>query len=177
MLRLFSMSRPSGRLCARDFGGDSNTAMYTENRIFIRAPVQRVYALAARVEDWPQLLPHYRYVDLIDRAVGGDRRSRLVKMGATRSGIPVIWTAIQHLDPRKRRIRYRHVGGVTRGMDVLWMLEPGDGGTHVTIEHELLSAGWCLRPPPFAYFVGTVFVKAIADQTLAGVKHAAEAHA
>jgi uncharacterized membrane protein len=149
--------------------------MHTDNWIFINAPVHRVYELASRVEDWPRFLWHYRYVDLIYTAVGGDRRSRLVKMGAKRSGIPVSWTSLQHLDPRRRRIRYRHVGGVTRGMDVLWSLEPGDGGTLVTIEHDLLSSRWWLRPRPSAYIVGTLFVESIADQTLAGVKHEAEA--
>jgi uncharacterized membrane protein len=149
--------------------------MHTENRIVIKAPVHRVYELASRVEDWPCLLPHYRYVHVIDTAVGDDPRSRLVKMGATRSGIPVSWTSLQHLDARKRVIRYRHVGGVTRGMDVVWTLEPANEGTRVTIEHDLLSSRWWLRPTPSAYIVGSIFVESIADKTLAGVKRAAEA--
>ena len=149
--------------------------MRTENRIVINAPVHRVYELASRVEDWPRLLRHYHYVHVIDAAVGGDPGSRLVKMGATRSGIPVSWTSLQHLDGRRRRIRYRHVGGVTRGMDVLWTLEPGRDGTHVTIEHDLISSRWWLRPTPSSYIVGSIFVESIADRTLAGVKRAAEA--
>jgi aromatase len=149
--------------------------MHTENRIFVKAPVRRVYEFAASIEDWPRLLPHYRYVHVIDPAVGGDRRSRLVKMGATRSGIPVSWTSLQHLEPRQRKVRYRHVGGVTRGMDVLWTLQPVQGGTQVIIEHDLLSSRWWLRPRPFIYIVGTLFVEFIADRTLAGVKRAAEA--
>lgn len=148
--------------------------MHTENHILIKAPAGRVYELAARVEDWPRILPHYRYVDLIDPAVGGDRRSRLVKMGATRSHVPVSWTSVQHLDPRKRRVRYRHVAGVTRGMDVLWTLEPVGEGTRVTIEHDLQSGRWWLRPWPSHYIVGRLFVESIADRTLAGVKRAAE---
>jgi uncharacterized membrane protein len=148
--------------------------MHTTNRIFISAPPRRVYTLAALVEEWPRLLRHYRYVDLLDTAVGGDRRSRLVRMGASRSGIPVSWTALQHLDPRERRVRYRHVGGVTWGMDVLWTLEPRAGGTQVTIEHEQVTSRWWLRPPAVANIVGALFVEAIADRTLAGVKRAAE---
>jgi uncharacterized membrane protein len=148
--------------------------MHTTNRIFISAPHQRVYELAARVEEWPRLLRHYRYVDLLDTAVGGDRRSRLVRMGASRSGIPVSWTSLQYLDPKGRRVRYRHVGGVTWGMDVLWSLEPHKGGTQVTIEHDLLTSRWWLRPSMVANIVGALFVEAIADRTLAGVKRAAE---
>lgn len=148
--------------------------LHTENRILVDAPVRRVYELAARIEDWPRILPHYRYVQVVDGAVGGDRHSRLVRMGAQRSGIPVRWTALQHLDPRRRTVRYRHVGGVTRGMDVLWTLQPAAGGTEVLIEHELEPARWWLRPAPSTYIVGIWFVHAIADRTLAGVKRAAE---
>ncbi|HEY8309791.1 MAG TPA: SRPBCC family protein [Gemmatimonadaceae bacterium] len=151
------------------------TAMHTANRIFIEAPLTKVYDLASRVEHWPNVLRHYRYVDVVDPAVAGDSRSRLVKMGATRSGIPVSWTSVQHLDRRKRYIRYRHVGGATLGMDVLWTLEPERMGVEVTIEHDLPSARWWLQPGPIAAFVGSFFVESIAGMTLAGIKRTAEA--
>jgi aromatase len=170
----FSISRPSGRHCARDPGEDDSTSMHTVNRIHIEAPLDRIYDLASCVENWPQLLRHYRYVDVIDPAIGGDRRSRLVKMGATRSGLPVNWTSVQHLDWRKRRIRYRHVGGATLGMDVLWTLDPVGGGVHVAIEHDLVSARPWLQPTLVARFVGSFFVEGIADMTLAGIKRSAE---
>lgn len=170
-----SISPLFGRPYVRDPGGHDARTMHTVNRIHIAAPLHRVYALAARVEDWPQLLRHYRYVDVVDPAVGGDRRSRLVKMGATRSGLPVSWTSVQHLDRRKRRIRYRHVGGATLGMDVLWTLDPVGEGVHVTIEHDLPSARWWLQPTLVAGFVGCFFVENIADMTLAGIKGSAEA--
>lgn len=149
--------------------------MHTVNRALIDAPADRIYDLAARVEDWPHLLRHYRYVNVLEAVVGADRRSRLIKMGAERSGIPVSWTALQHLDPRNSRIRYRHVGGVTLGMDVVWRLESAAGKTEVTIEHDLLSTRWWLRLAVCEFIVGTVFVESIADHTLAGIKRAAEA--
>lgn len=151
------------------------TAMHTANWISIAAPLDRVYELAARVEDWPQMLRHYRYVDVIDRAIAGDSRSRLVKMGAERSGFPVSWTSVQHLDRRRRYIRYRHVGGATLGMDVLWILEPGRAGVDVTIEHDLPSGRWWLQPGPISSFVGSFFVQSIAGKTLRGIKQHAEA--
>ncbi len=149
--------------------------MHTTNEMHIAASLHRVYELASRVEDWPTLLRHYRYVDVIDPAIAGERRSRLVKMGATRSGFPVSWTSVQHLDRRKRRIRYRHVGGVTLGMDVVWTLEPGNKGVDVTIEHDLLSGRRWLQPTLMQNFVGSFFVESIANMTLAGIKSAAEA--
>jgi hypothetical protein len=32
----------------------------TVDRLFMRAPVERVFAAASNVERWPQLLRHYR---------------------------------------------------------------------------------------------------------------------
>ena len=148
--------------------------MHTENQIVIHAPPARVFELAAQIERWPEVLRHYRYVRVTDRAVGGDRCSRLVAMGAARSGIPVRWTSLQHLDPRKGQIRYRHVGGVTRGMDVVWLIQGHDGSTHVTIVHDLLSPRSWLRIPLVSFIIGSWFVQSIADATLAGVKAAAE---
>lgn len=149
--------------------------MHTANRIFIAASLGSVYELAARVENWPQLLSHYRFVDVVDPAIAGDSRSRLVRMGASRAGLPVSWTSVQHLDRRKRYIRYRHVGGATLGMDVLWILEPERAGVDVTIEHDLPSARMWLQPAPVARFVGSFFVEGIASMTLAGIKRNAEA--
>ena len=148
--------------------------MHTENRIVIQALPARVFDIAADIEQWPRLLRHYRYVRLVKPAVGGDRRSRLVAMGAVRSGIPVRWTSLQHLDPRKRQIRYRHVGGITRGMDVVWLIQGRGASTEVTIVHDLLSPRWWLRFPLASSALGSLFVQAIADATLAGVKAAAE---
>jgi len=36
--------------------------MHTENSIVIHAPVERVFALGAAIQEWPRLLPHYRWV-------------------------------------------------------------------------------------------------------------------
>lgn len=149
--------------------------MHTINEIFIDASPGQVYELAAHIEEWPRLLAHYRYVEILHPGVGGDRRSRLVKMGAARSHLPVSWTALQHLDPRRRQVRYRHVGGATLGMDVVWTLVPERRGTHVTIEHDLLSPRRWLAPAPISHLIGSFFVESIADMTLAGIKKRAEA--
>ncbi len=38
---------------------------------FVRAPLARIFRLAAEVEGWPALLPHYRYVRFIERRSDG----------------------------------------------------------------------------------------------------------
>src|SRR5438105_8240441 len=113
--------------------------MNTQNRIVIRADVEKVFDLAARVEDWGELLPHYRYVKLLRRQ--GNRK--WVRMSARRDFIPVTWTAIQIVEPAKsskaRRITFRHIRGLVRGMEVEWSFREGtrNGDVLVTITHNL----------------------------------------
>jgi hypothetical protein len=136
----------------------------------MRAPYERVFVLAAEVERWPELLPHYRYV----RRVPGDS-ARHFEMGARRGPIPVRWRAIQRPLPEQRRIEFVHTGGVTRGMQVAWRFEERDGALDVSIEHEL-ELGWPLIGDFAAdHVVGPQFVEAIAGRTLRRVKELAEA--
>lgn len=146
--------------------------METENSIAINAPAERIYDLAAHIERWPEILPHYRWVTLFR----DDGRTRLAEMAATRDGFPVKWTSIEDLDPAHLRIRFRHVRGITRGMDVEWIIEPGPRGVDVRIVHAF-NPPWP-RPlgPLFArYVVGDLFVHHIANKTLRRIKELAEA--
>ena len=150
------------------------SSIQIENRIHMAASAERVLALAERVEDWPRILLHYRRVEV--RAIRPE--GRIVEMVALRAGVPVPvrWRAVQWLQAERPpyRVLYRHVGGVTRGMEVEWRIEPSATGTDVTIVHEF-APEW---PWPGAliahYVVCGFFVHAIADRTLAGIKAAAE---
>ena len=136
----------------------------------IDAPYERIFALAANVERWPQILPHYRYV----RPVNDPNGERRFAMGARRGPIPVTWEAIQRPLPEERRIEFVHTGGVTRGMWVAWRFEELDGGVDVSIEHRL-DLRWPLIGELVARTViGPQFIEAIAGRTLRRVKALAE---
>ena len=148
--------------------------MHTENEIFIRADMAEIYQLAAPVERWPEILPHYRWVRVL--ADNGDRR--LVEMAARRDRIPVRWRADQWLFPEEPRITFRHVSGVTKGMEVKWVFEPTEqGGVRVAILHDLPRLlGLPLLGDLAAHrIVGPLFVKDIAGKTLRRIKELAEA--
>ncbi len=139
-------------------------------RVHIAAPYERIFSLAAEVERWPEILPHYRYV----RRLPADDGTRHFAMGARRGLVPVAWAATQRPLPADRRIEFHHTGGVTRGMEVAWRFEPADEGWDVSIEHEL-----DLRWPLIGRFaaervIGPHFIDAIAGRTLRTIKGLAE---
>jgi ribosome-associated toxin RatA of RatAB toxin-antitoxin module len=144
--------------------------METTNEIFIRAAPDVVFDLAADTERWPRILPHYRWV----RRLRGTDQHKIVEMAARRDFYPVRWVAEQRTLADERRITFRHVRGISRGMDVEWRLTPLDGGTHVAIRHQFES-DIPLAGDFFARrIVGELFVSNIAGKTLRRIKELAE---
>jgi ribosome-associated toxin RatA of RatAB toxin-antitoxin module len=147
--------------------------MHTQNEIMIQADPMTIYPLAAQVEDWPDILPHYRWV----KVVSGDANRRVVEMAARRDFIPVRWVAEQGLEPNVPRITFTHIGGVTTGMEVEWRFTQLPQGTKVEILHDLelkwpLIGGFAAQR-----VIGPLFVANIAGKTLRRIKELAEAKA
>jgi len=144
--------------------------MQTSNSLWMRAPAERIYALAAEVERWPELLPHYRWVTVLER----DGNRKLVEMAARRDWIPVRWQGLQELDGRIPRSRFRHVRGGTKSMEVQRRVERKEGGTLVTI-HRARDLRWPRIGQWAAEMViGPQFVAHIAGKTLRHIKQLAE---
>ena len=157
---------PKGRMCTLD------------ERI-VRAPAGVIFDLAADVERWPSVLPHYRYVRFREKKVGGG----IVEMSANRPfGLlqwPTWWVSLMdtrpYADKATNVIRFRHIEGITTRMEVEWAFEPVTGGTHVTVVHVWDGPAWPMIGPVAAKAViGPVFVHGIASRTLAGLANAAE---
>lgn len=153
--------------------------MHTRNETVIAAPRRLCLEVARDVERWPEVLPHYRDVRFVRK--DGPGRGR-VQMSAFRHfgplPWPTWWASEMVTDAGAGEIRYRHVAGVTEGMEVLWKLGPSNDPprTHVVILHEWDGPGW----PVVGDFaarrvIGPHFVKVIADRTLAGIRREAEA--
>lgn len=145
--------------------------MKTLDQRSIAAPLEAVYASASEVEAWPRLLPHYRWVRTLERRSDG---GSLVEMAAWRpfgpARWPVWWVSEMHSDAVAKTIRYRHVRGITAGMDVIWQLVQTGTGTSVTIEHRWRGPDWPLVGPLAAQvIIGPVFIHGIATRTLAGL--------
>jgi ribosome-associated toxin RatA of RatAB toxin-antitoxin module len=150
--------------------------MMTLDERVVAAPVARIFALARDVEAWPRLLPHYRDVRFRRRARDG---GGLVEMAAARPFGPLRWPAWwlseMSVDERAPAVRYRHVDGITTGMDVEWTFRRVDAGTHVRILHVWNGPGWPVIGTLAAVgVIGPVFVHGIAKRTLAGLAAVAE---
>ena len=150
--------------------------MRTVDTLWIAATPERVFELAADVEAWPSLLPHYRWVHLLEVLPNNTRK---VQMAAWRPfGLfrwPTWWASEMQVDRARREVRYRHIAGVTTGMEVLWRVIAEGSGTRATIVHEWEGPPWSvLRRPAAEWIIGPVFVHGIASRTLAGLAAVAE---
>ena len=148
--------------------------MHNEISIDIDAPGQLVFALARDCERWATLLPHYVRSQLHDTDSWGRpiiefvaRRPLVPVLGL---GLPVVWSSRTWNEPESLRLRFQHIGGATRGMDVTWRIEArDDDGCRVTIRHEFSPT-----MPGFAWFVDRFFTRPIASRTLRTFKALAE---
>jgi ribosome-associated toxin RatA of RatAB toxin-antitoxin module len=148
----------------------------TVDEHIMRARLDVCFRFAADVERWPEILPHYRWVRF--QRADSFAHGR-VEMAAFRSfgplRYPVWWVSEMTADPNRPAVYYRHVDGITRGMDVVWEFHERGNDTHVRITHEWSGPAWPLIGSFAAeQVIGPHFISAVARRTLAGVALAAE---
>ena len=146
--------------------------MQTETAIMMLGPLPRIVELAADVERWPEILPHYRWVTLLEG--GGDRK--VVEMAARRGRFPVRWRAIQEIDRSGPIpvITYRHIWGPTRGMDVAWTFTETPEGIRVAINHQFHPPWPVVGNVITNHVIGPQFIEHIAGLTLSTIKQIVE---
>ena len=153
--------------------------MKTSDSVVIWGDYSHIFELAANVEDWGRILPHYRYVKVLRR----DGNRQLVRMSAWRDFIPVTWSAIETIytgtEQEPGRIIFHHVRGMVKGMDVEWSFQvrKEQGDVLVTISHNLPNPPFPVRilgPKLIEAVVGRGFIGNIAGKTLRRVKALAE---
>jgi ribosome-associated toxin RatA of RatAB toxin-antitoxin module len=147
--------------------------------IDIAAPAELVFDLARDPLRWPGLLPHYwraRPVARQGASVFARKGASVVEFVAVRQlvpvlgfGIPVAWRSRTWAEPEHHRLRFQHLGGATRGMDVTWHIDATPDGCRVTIEHDFRP-----RLAAWATFVDRAFTRPIAGRTLRTFKTLAE---
>ena len=148
--------------------------MHSQVDIRIAASPALVFRLARDVERWADLLPHYTRSAAVERLPDGSVVAEFVAwrplLPVLGLGLPVTWRSRTWSEPATCRLRFVHVAGATKGMDVTWRIEPDGDGAHVVIEHVFAP-----RLPGLALVVDRFFTHPIAGRTLATFKAIAEA--
>ena len=137
----------------------------TENSIVIKAPPARVFQDTSNLLLWPKVLPHYRWIRVLN--VGDD--GLIVRVAARRGWLPIRWTSRFRVDPNTPELHFEHLKAFTRGMKVRWTYTPTPDGVLVSITHELD------RPSAFGrwfaqHVLSDLFIRPIAARTLSGFK-------
>ena len=142
--------------------------MKTGNTVEMAGDLDNIVNLAAATERWPEILPHYRWVTVLDG--GGDHKT--VEMAARRGRIPVKWRAVQDVerDGPSPIIHFRHIGGVTKGMIVAWSFAPSPNGWLVMIDHDFTPPWPVVGNLVADHIIGPQFIEAIAGRTLNTLK-------
>ncbi|HEX6134295.1 MAG TPA: SRPBCC family protein [Longimicrobiales bacterium] len=154
--------------------------MTTIDERIIAAPAAVCFRVAADVERWPGILPHYRWVRFHHKRAFGTGR---VEMAAWRDfagplRYPTWWVSDMRVAEHEPAVYFTHVDGITRRMEVKWAFLPHETGTHVRITHEWDGPPWPLiGATAWRSVIGPHFVSFIAARTLAGVAREAERHA
>ena len=153
--------------------------MRTVDEELVNAPLEVIFDIVANVESWPRHLSHYRYVRFRERLDGGG----IVEMSANRpfgvANWPTWWLSLMEVRPPTSNaaspvIRFRHIEGITRRMEVEWSFRRVAGGTHVSILHLWNGPAWPLVGAAAArLIIGPVFIRGIASRTLAGLARVA----
>ena len=139
--------------------------VHTENEIVIRAPLETVFQTTSNLLLWPRVLPHYRWVRVLERGTDGF----IVKMAARNGWLPIQWTSRFTADAAAYELRFQHLKAFTRGMNVKWTYTPTADGVRVQISHEMQ------RPSAFGRWfarriLGDLFIRPVATKTLAEFK-------
>ena len=144
--------------------------MHTETMIVMHAPLDHIFARAADLSLWPEMLPHYRSIMYYEKS----EQRNVVRMSAWRGWIPISWTSVQEVDHERREIRFLHLKAFTKGMVVVWTFTKTDEGVAVRIRHDLKPSIPLIGGLIADHIVGRFFIGYIAPRTLAHMKQYVE---
>ena len=136
----------------------------------MHAPRNFIFETAANLELWPRILPHYRYIQYLERSP----ERNVVVMAARRSGIPIKWTSEEIIDRDAGEIHFNHLKAFTKGMHVVWTFDETPVGVRVEILHELNFRVPVLAPI-MNPIIGDFFIGHVANKTLRCMKQYVEA--
>ncbi len=101
-----------------------------EGALLIRAPLEAVYGLAKRVEDFPRFMPDLERITVLERR--GDVPSVTEWVGIV-EGRRIRWVEEDAWDDAQHLCQFRQREGDFERYEGTWTFAPEDGGTRTTI--------------------------------------------
>ncbi|MEK9149996.1 MAG: SRPBCC family protein [Candidatus Desantisbacteria bacterium] len=136
-----------------------------ENTIYIKAKRDRVFSVVSDFEAWPEFIPTYKEVKVIERK--GDKI--VIERKGSVGGREVLWKSEAELFPSER-ISSRQVIGPIPDMEIEWLFEDAGEGTRIRLIHSFsykkpLLIGWVI-----GRLIVKNVVKGMAQKTLEAIK-------
>jgi len=101
-----------------------------EGAVLIRAPLESVYALAKRVEDFPTFMPDLERITVLERRAGVPVLTEWVGVV---EGRRIRWVEEDAWDDARHLCQFRQREGDFERYEGTWTFTPEEGGTRTTI--------------------------------------------
>jgi len=116
-----------------------------ESSVIINAPVEKVFALAKDIEEFPNFMPDLKKVTILEKSDDGNKLISEFVGYIKDFRITMKWTEADEWDEQARTCRFNLVKGDFKTYSGLWTFEPMDGGTKYTsvidFEYEIPMIG------------------------------------
>ena len=103
---------------------------YLEGTVAIKAPLEAVYSLAKKMDDFPNYMPDVKSIKIIENL----ENSTVSEWVSAVEDMEVRWTEQEWYDDEVPRITYKLLEGDLDKFDGSWEFEPYEGGTKVTLK-------------------------------------------
>ena len=144
--------------------------IHLEHSVVIKSTIDKVYAIAEKIENFPEFMPHVKTSKIIKRQ--GNKRE--VEMTSVVNGIKSHWISASTTEKNKK-ITYKQVKGVCKVMGGEWLFNEVPEGTKITLIHNF-DVGLSF----IGKLLGRIIVKRWVDKytrlTLGLIKAKAESH-
>ena len=140
-----------------------------ENTVYIKAKRDKCFSVVSDFEAWPQFVPMYKEVKVIERK--GNKM--VIERKGNVGGREVFWKSEAELMPPDV-IRSRQIIGPIPDMEIEWRFEDELEGTRIRLLHSFHYK----KPPLIGWIIGRLIVKRIvsgmAQKTLEAIKRRVE---
>ena len=142
--------------------------IHLEHTIVIKSSIDKVYAIAEKIEKFPEFMPHVKTSNIIKKQ--GNKRE--VEMTAVVNGIKSHWISASTTNKNKK-ITYKQIKGVCKVMGGEWLFKKVPEGTTITLIHNF-DPGLSI----IGKLIGRIVIKKWVDKysrlTLGAIKDRAE---